>query len=296
LLVSIALCVKNSGATIRKAVRSVANQDMPHELLEAIAVDDGCSDNTILIMIEELKKTKVPLRILQTGGAGLGKARQMAMDNAKGKYIIWVDGDMELSKDYVRTQVEFMERNPKVAKARGKWMLLENGGLAAQLENMRASEHKPTQTTAKSDVSKLVGIGGSICRLNALRQVGGFDTNITGAGEDIDLAAKLMKAGWALDASGGEFFHKTKETWRDLWRQYLWYGYGSHFVNHKYNGFFPTWVKTPPAALYQGLTHANIAYKATHRKISFLLPFQYCFKNMAWLLGFVSAHLDRYQP
>ena len=31
------------------------------------------------------------------------------MDNAKGKYIIWVDGDMILSRDFVKKLLEFME-------------------------------------------------------------------------------------------------------------------------------------------------------------------------------------------
>ncbi len=293
-LVTIGLCVKNCEKTISDTVESIVNQDFPSEQTEVIVVDDGCIDRTLPMAIDTLSKAKMKVRVFHTGGSGLGEARQMVVDNAKGKYVIWVDGDITLSRDHERRQVEFMEKHPNVGKARGKWRWVQTGSLAAKLEGMRASDLKPRHDHVELGASKLVGIGGSICRLEALKQVGGFDKCITGAGEDIDLAAKMMKAGWELSFSEGEFFHRTKETWRDLWAQYFWYGYGSHFVSHRYKGVFPTWTRTPPVIFLLGLAHSSIAYRITRRKMCFLLPLQYVFKNTAWYLGFAKAHIESY--
>jgi len=42
------------------------------------------------------------------------------VDNASGEYIEWVDSDVVLPKNYLRKQVEFMDRNPGVGAARKK--------------------------------------------------------------------------------------------------------------------------------------------------------------------------------
>ncbi len=294
MLVTVGLVVRNCEDTINDAVESIANQDFPKELTEVIAVNDGCTDETIPIIINGLRKTGINLRVLSTKERGLGAARQLAVDNASGKYIVWVDGDMELPKDHVRKQVEFMEKHPQVAKARGKWKWKGKETLTANLEKMRLLDYESRHSKTDDPASKFVGIGGSICRVEALRQVGGFTVNIKGAGEDVDIAAKMSKAGWKLEFTEAEFYHGFKKTWSDLWKQYVWYGYGSHFVNHKHVGFFQTWKRTPPAAFVQGIMDSASAYKITNQKISFLLPIQYFFKQTAWCLGFLEAHLGNY--
>lgn len=77
-------------------------------------------------------------------------------------------------------------------------------------------------------------------------------------------------------------------------------GYGAHFVNHKYGkrsiservsavGF-----ELPPVAFMVGVAHSVYAYRLTHKMVSLLLPAQYFFKEMAWCLGYVHSHLDKY--
>ena len=111
--VTIGLCVRNAEVTIRQAIDSILDQDFPCEHMELIVVD-GCSeDGTLDIVKNRIKNSGIESRIF-CEKKGLGYARQIVVDNAQGEYIIWVDSDMLLSRNFMRKQVLFMERNPRV--------------------------------------------------------------------------------------------------------------------------------------------------------------------------------------
>ena len=288
--VTIGLCVKNCSETISETLKCIISQDYSSEMIEIIVVDDNSSDNTLSRITETLANSPFKFRVFSTKGKGLGVARQLVVNSANGKYILWIDGDMIVPENYVKLQVEFMEKNPQVGKARAKWGILDEDSLPAKLESMRLIEHLSNKKTSSS---YLVGIGGSICRTKALREIGGFDENIKGAGEDIDLAVRLAKS-WKFAISNAVFYHHFRKTWRGLWQQYFWYGYGMHYVNHKHKGISKVWTYLPPVSLSAGLRQAFIAFKQTKEKIAFLLPLQYFFKYSAWILGYVESHLNGY--
>jgi glycosyltransferase involved in cell wall biosynthesis len=291
-LVTIGLCLKNCEATMEETIKGILSQDFPHDQMEIIVVDDGCCDKTISIVVEGLSSLKEQLRMFCTGGKGLGTARQTVVENANSKYIIWVDGDMILPKDHVRKQIDFAEKNPNIGKARGKWQRLQSENLVSLLEEMRLLNYDVKDVDGS--MSNLVGIGGSICRVDALKQVGGFDRDIKGSGEDIDIAARMMKAGWLLCLSEAEFYHKFRESWKGLWDQFYWYGCGAHFLSHKHKNLIPLWEMIPPVAFISGLRLSLIAYKKVYKKVAFLLPLQYFYKQVAWCLGFARSHLNGY--
>lgn len=293
-LVTIGLCLKNCEATIKDTIVGILNQDFSFDQMEIVVVDDGSNDNTIQIVKERLSYLKQDLRLFYTQGKGLGTARQMVLEDARGKYIVWVDGDMILPKDNVRKQVEFMEENPKLGKARSRWGLMDEGNLVADLENLRTLERDESSSQRKAATSKFVGIGGSICRVKALKEAGGFDEHIKGAGEDIDIAVRLKGKGWLLSKSQARFYHRFRRTWSGLWNQYFWYGYGMHYVNHKHKGLFPYWAEIPPIVFVEGVLRSLDVYENTLRKLSFLLPIHYIFKNSAWCFGVLKSHIDGY--
>ncbi len=104
----------------------------------------------------------------------MGQARQTVVKNTTAPYIIWVDGDMELPKNFISKQVKFMDANPKVGIGKGKYGLDKTGKLVANLENMEflINFHEEGETDSKS-----LGTSGCIYRLEAIRQAGGFDPN-----------------------------------------------------------------------------------------------------------------------
>jgi len=286
-VVTIGVCVRNCEKSIEDTIQSIVNQDFPKNKMEIIFVDDDSTDRTLEIIKDFASKAETKTKIFHQSWRGLGATRNVVVKNASGQYIIWLDGDMKLPKEHVRKQVEYMELHPKVGAAKARYGFLKNVNLVAMLENVRAFDLRPSS-------SKLVGTGGSIYRVEAIRQIGGFDGHIRGAGEDIDALIRMRESGWFLSTTQAKFYEKFKDTWRSLWIQCYWWGYGAHYVHHKHKCAFPLFVRLPPVAFLLGFLKFFLIYR-THRKIEyFLIPVHNMFKEAAWLLGFTRSHVNGY--
>jgi glycosyltransferase involved in cell wall biosynthesis len=291
--VTIGMCVKNSEKTVKSALESVLNQNIPRHEMELIIVDGYSNDSSVKFLKERLKKTDIKFRFFFEN-SGLGMARQMVVDRAIGDYVIWVDADMILPQSYVLKQVSFMDDHPKVGIAAGKYALYIGQGTVADLENIVYAVDSVYGEKGASKFGHLPGTEGSIFRLNAIRQIGGFDTRINGASEDIEVAYRMRRKGWELAITNEKFAESTRQSWLSLWTQYVWYGRGSHFVFHKDSGGISLWKMMPMAGFLAGVLRTPKAYLLIHKKTVFLLPFHYTYKRTAWLFGFISAHVDGY--
>ena len=292
--VTIGVCVKNCEAFIEDAIESIIKQDFPHELMEVVFVDDGSEDLTLSIIREMVPRMDMSVKVYHQKWKGLGPARNVVVNNANGDYIVWVDGDMILSEDYVRRLVSFLDRNPEVGIGVGKACMQPTENLVAFLEiaGFMARDSRCKGITFK----KYPGTAGSVYRIEALRKVKGFYERIKGAGEDLDVVYRIKEAGWLIYVGNeATFYARRKETWNALWAQYFWHGYGAHFVLHKDKGIEKIYEMIPPAAFLSGLLYSFTAYKLTRRKAVFLLPLHFLFKMTAWCFGFVKSHINGYE-
>jgi glycosyltransferase involved in cell wall biosynthesis len=294
--VTIGLCVRNNASTIRETIDSIIGQDCMHELMELIVVDGHSNDKTLSIIKDSLDNTSIKCRVFHEN-KGLGYARQIVVDNAEGTYIVWVDGDMVISKDYVGKQLEFMKCHPEVGIAKGKQALEPGKNLLATLETYSRAAGRMVDYTSEKAKSKSMGTSGCIYRVKATRQVGGFDKNITGYGEDFDAECRIRKAGWLLCTIDVQYhdYERGRIFWKDLWRRYLKRGYDFQKVWHGKERVINLYKMLPPAAFVAGLFHSFKIYSLTHRKIAFLLPLQHMFKNTAWCIGFIQSSLDSHK-
>lgn len=84
---------------------------------EVIVVDDGSTDNTPEVLKE------FPVRSMRhERNSGPVAARNTGAKKASGKYILFVDSDIEIAPDYAATLASFMKENPRAAAVSGKVM------------------------------------------------------------------------------------------------------------------------------------------------------------------------------
>lgn len=285
--VTIGVCVKNAEAVIEQAVDSILKQNFPHEQMEIIVVDGCSSDSTLDIVKSKLNNSKIETKIFLEN-KGLGYARQLVVDNARGEYIIWVDADMVLSEDFVREQVSFMEKHPKVGIAKGMYGITTENGLVALLEDVEFAISFRDEGEAKLPA---LGASGCIYRVEAIKQAGGFDPKMRGVGEDQDAENRVREAGWLLYVSPAVFYEKRRETWKSLWDEYFWHGVGAASLFNKNKRAIKIFKFLPPVALFMEFLRVPIAYRLTGRFAVVLLPLHYVFKRVAWLMGFVKGKL-----
>ena len=284
--------------TIKDAFLSMLNQSFDKERMEIIVVHDGSSEQTLSIIKEVASKSIVRVKFFVTNQDSVSVARQTIVNNSKGSFLIFIDSDMILPKDFVKKQVEMITKNRTIgvvgANMKGK---LKNS-LVAKLEAIaQAPDYEFGVLKKWRQNPRKLGTGGSIFRLEAIKKIGGFDLQIKGAGEDSDITERIRSAGYSLLFSQAEFQHEFKQNFRSLWNQLVWYGYGSHYLYHKnrdltdliYTYFFPL-------SFIGGVIRAILSFKSTHQKISFLLPFYNLFKATAWWFGFFKANLEGYEP
>jgi glycosyltransferase involved in cell wall biosynthesis len=293
-VVTVGLCVKNGAVIIKNAVDSLCRQTFPAQNTEIIVVDGESRDGTLQIIKTNLKACFGKVQIFQEND-GLGVARQMVIKKASGKYIVWLDADMMLAANYLENQVSFMEHNPEVGIAGGTYNLHIGHGLAADLENVAyAVDSIFGRPGRASKFGFLPGAEGAIYRVEAVRQVGGFDTRINGAAEDTDLAYRVRAKGWQLAMTQERFTESTRASWQSLWNQYAWYGRGGHYIFHKDSRSVNLLQMSPMAGFVAGILRSPGAYLLTHNTTFFLLPVHYTYKRIAWFCGFCNAHLNGY--
>jgi glycosyltransferase involved in cell wall biosynthesis len=290
--VTIGVCTRNCENDIKKIVNRLYSQDFPHESMEVIFVDES-QDNTLLEIRQIAPRMNMNFKVYHHTWKGLGYSRKVALAKAQGDYIVWVDDGTIIPKDYVRKQVEFMEEHPNLGIVQGVIGAYSGSNRVSILENMGelAFAHKNVGKT----ITKLPGAGGSVYRIKAAKQVGGFNDNVRGAGEDTDIAYRILSAGWQIHITPVEYFIEYSETLRRVWKKGFWYGYGGHFMQHIHKEMRENLYKTNPlAGFLEGVLTFSAAYRLTHKKIAILLPVYYFSKRTMWFLGFSKSHFDSY--
>jgi len=287
--VTIGLCGRNCQDVIRSAIESALNQDFDHSLMEIIMVDDGSEDRTLKIMHEYAAKTGITTKIFTGKWQGIGKARETVLDNARGDYIIWLDSDEIFESSFVRKQIMLMENNPKAGIGVGQLGLLEEENTVLALDLVPNIIEYACYDFNSSD--KLPGTGGATYRVTAAKAVGGFDTNVTALGEDIDIAKRIKDAGWLIVTGSGVFYekHGCLASWQMLWQRYVARGVHSRSLYMKTNQLFSLYKINPLASFLVSLVCTIQGYKLTKSKIVFLLPVHFTFKMMGWFYGFTKV-------
>ncbi len=295
-LVTLGICVRNAETTLKDALDSIVDQDFPYELMEIVFVESHSEDGTLSIISDYISRMDIKAKVFHAKREGVGSARNLVVNNAGGDYIVWVDGDQILTKDFVRKQFEFMQRNPTVGIAGGTHGIFDGENLVLNLELIPKIIDHVRSDNRKSflwKTEKLPGTGGSIYRVRAIKEVNGFDEDLKLVGEDMDAAKKIKDAGWLISRNDAVFYerHGGMSDLKALWNKYFWYGYGNHILYRKRRDLFSLPRMVPPAGFIAGFLYSLIAYKLIGRKIVFLLPFHFAFKITAWFLGFVKGQI-----
>lgn len=105
-LVTVAIAAYNVEKFLQNGIKYIQNQTYSN--IEIILVDDGSTDTTSTLC-DQLAKADSRIRVFHKENGGLGSARNVGIDNAKGKYIYFFDVDDSLEENFISDSVKFAE-------------------------------------------------------------------------------------------------------------------------------------------------------------------------------------------
>ena len=97
--VSVILPVYHVESYIAGCLRSIVMQDFQN--FEVLLVDDGSPDGSIAVAREYLKDTDLDWRVIEKENGGVSSARNAGLKEARGDYVVFVDPDDVLSRDFL---------------------------------------------------------------------------------------------------------------------------------------------------------------------------------------------------
>lgn len=294
-IVTIGLCVKNSAHTIAENIESIIKLDYPKDQFQLVVVDGHSTDNTVEIIKDKLNGSNVDSIFLFDNCRGLSYARQLVVDNCDSKYIVWVDGDNVLPANFLKSQTDYMERHPKDGFCGAKIFPLGKS-IVSRLQGYQwvipASDWKNA-----GYLMGRTGIQGTICRVDAINSVGGFDLSINGAGEDVDLFIRMKLEGWRIGANKEtRIYHHMRDTWRGLWKESVWWAYGTSYVSKKHTTFFPNLKRRAGFAILDCFRLTFKSFKLTKDLGCIMMPIHYGIRRIGFLIGHWYAKKNDYRP
>ena len=109
--ISIIVCTYNHAKWIERCLRSIQNQAyIKNEKFEIILVDDASKDQTSYIL-NKFKKFKNILFIKNKKNLGLTKSLNIALKRSSGRYIVRVDSDDYVHRNFLFLMKFFLDKN-----------------------------------------------------------------------------------------------------------------------------------------------------------------------------------------
>ncbi len=208
-LTSIILLIFNGKKYIKSCLDSVLAQTYPN--IEILVIDNASIDNSAKI-VKSLRSPKIKL-IENKRNLGFAGGNNQGIGESKGKYILCLNQDVILDKDFIQQAVKVLESDSKIAACQGKLLrldkrlrptnIIDSTGLIMLRNRRIISRGQGKEDRGKyNKQEEIFGVDGAapIYRRQALKDVtiDGeiFDKDFFAYKEDVDLAWRLRLYGW----------------------------------------------------------------------------------------------------
>ena len=113
--VTVIICTYNRAFLLKRALNAMSKQTVPSHRFEIIVVDEGSIDDTERVC-DLMRKGLPNLKYISTGkNCGLPYARNMGINAARGKHILFTDDDCIVSRHWVDRLNNYLTHEPVVA-------------------------------------------------------------------------------------------------------------------------------------------------------------------------------------
>lgn len=214
--VSVVICAHNNRDIIGACLESVLIQD--YASLECIVMDDASTDGMAAWITTHYPAVRV---IRNETNQGPSINRNIATELATGKYLVFMDSDVELQPGWIDHAIGYLEENPRVGMVAGKLVFAHRpdrihsygGEMSALGLGWDGNEQAEAEKFPSPVVTLWASSAAMAIRKDLLQELGGFDATFFYGYEDSDL-------GWRITLTGREVtnlpeliaYHRTRHT------------------------------------------------------------------------------------
>lgn len=123
-MVSVIVPLYNAAPFIGETLESIVSSS--YRPMEVVVVDDGSTDTSAEVA-QDFARQHPEVRVLRQKNAGVSAARNHAIREAKGEYILPVDADDRISADYIAHAVSAMRDGVRVVGCRAQFFGAKQG-------------------------------------------------------------------------------------------------------------------------------------------------------------------------
>lgn len=179
-LVSVIIPVYNTEAYLDETIQSVVDQT--YKNIEIILIDDGSTDLSGSIC-DGWEKRDSRINVIHTVNRGPIEARNTAINNSRGDYILPVDSDDRIGDKYIEKAVTVLDNNPDV------------GIVYCNAEHFGAitGEWKITDYSIQEMLIHNCIFATAMFRIKDWEKVGGYSNDMKAGLEDYDLWLSIVE-------------------------------------------------------------------------------------------------------
>jgi mycofactocin system glycosyltransferase len=235
--VTVVIPVRDRPSQLTNALAALAKVDADRPG-RVVVVDDGSSDHRAVAAVAGDAGADIIRRDVSGGPAA---ARNTGLTEVRTPLVAFVDSDVTVGPGWLPWLLRSFA-DPAVALVAPRVQPPIGGDLRSRYNATRSSLDlgaRPGPVVARSRVA-YVPAAALVCRVDALRAVGGFDESMP-VGEDVDLCWRLVDAGWAAWYAGDEAWvvhddRSERSTWADWARRRFDYGTSAGPLDRRHPG------------------------------------------------------------
>ncbi len=190
-LVSVVITTKNEEKMVKKLLLTINKQT--YKNWEIVLVDNRSTDKTVQIAKEMGVK-------VYSFGPERSAQRNYGAKMAKGKYLLFLDADMELSENVISECVDVVQSGKDI----GGIAIPEKSKAVYFWEKVKAYER-----SFYNEKGDPVTDAARFFKKQVFQKVGGYDETITGP-EDWDLPETIIELGFRIDRIKAHIYHRER--------------------------------------------------------------------------------------
>ncbi|MGN6375851.1 MAG: glycosyltransferase family 2 protein [Sphingomonas sp.] len=201
---SIGICTRNRPVMLMSLLAELIPAAMAGHV--EIIVVDSASSPSLAAVVAPLADTGAPVRLLRLDQPGVSRARNAAIAACATPWLAFIDDDEVPQPRWVDAALALIDRLPSDCAACGGNVVPRWPGAAPLLSRRARGYLSLIEHAGEFDQTRLphFGIGHSVVRVAAMREVGGFDPRLGRdgftllSGEEADLIDVIVARGWRV--------------------------------------------------------------------------------------------------